>query len=78
MPGEYQFGTGFAIVITAESGKLFAQATAQPKFELFSYAADKLFLKVVDARIDVVRGADGKVSGIVLNQSGNRLEFKRK
>jgi len=78
LTGEYELAPGFSIVVTAEDGKLFGQATGQPKFELFAEAKDKFFLKVVEAKIDFERGPDGKVTGLILHQGGRDMPAKRK
>jgi uncharacterized protein YneR len=78
LAGEYELAPGFSIMVTAEEGKLFGQATGQPKFELFAEAKDKFFLKVVEAKIDFERGPDGKVTGLILHQGGRDMPGKRK
>ena len=76
--GEYELRPGFAIVITREGNQIFALATSQPKLEIFPESETRFFLKVVDAEIEFVRGADGKVTGLVLHQNGRDLPGKRK
>jgi hypothetical protein len=50
--------------------QLFAQATGQGAFPIFASARDAFFAKVAAITIDFRRGADGKVSGLVLHQNG--------
>jgi CubicO group peptidase (beta-lactamase class C family) len=76
--GEYELRPNFAIAITREGDRIFAQATGQPKIEIFPESETRFFLKVVDAEIELVRGADGKVTGIVLHQNGREIPGKRK
>jgi CubicO group peptidase (beta-lactamase class C family) len=76
--GEYELAPGFSLVITREGGQIFAQATGQQKLELYPESETRFFLKVVDAQIDFQRGADGKVSGLVLHQRGRDMPGKRK
>ncbi|HSS51197.1 MAG TPA: serine hydrolase [Thermoanaerobaculia bacterium] len=76
--GEYELAPGFSLVITREGGQIFAQATGQQKLELYPESETRYFLKVVDAQIDFQRGADGKVSSLVLHQGGRDLPGKRK
>jgi CubicO group peptidase (beta-lactamase class C family)/uncharacterized protein YneR len=76
--GEYELAPGFSLVITREEGQIFAQATGQQKLELYPESETRFFLKVVDAQIDFQRGADGKVSGLVLHQGGRDLPGKKK
>ncbi len=76
--GEYELAPTFSIAITREGDRLFAQATGQPRFEIFPASESRFFLKVVDAEIELVRGADGKVTGLVLHQNGRDMPGKRK
>jgi CubicO group peptidase (beta-lactamase class C family) len=76
--GEYELTPAFSITITREGGQIFAQATGQPRFEIFPESETRFFLKVVDAEIEFVRGPDGKVTGLVLHQGGRDMPGKRK
>ena len=60
--GEFTFAPTFAIQITVDGQHLYAQATAQPRFEIFAEKQDEFFLKVVDAQISFVRDDAGKVT----------------
>ena len=62
--GDYELSPAFSIAVTREGDQLFAQATGQPKFEIFPESETRFFLKVVDAQIEFVRGPDGKVTGL--------------
>jgi uncharacterized protein YneR len=75
--GEYELQPGFTITFTREGNRLFTQATGQPKFEVFAESETKFFLKVVDAQVEFVPDADGKVSKMILNQGGQTMEAKR-
>ena len=76
--GEYELRPGFSIAVSREGGRIFAQATGQPKLEIFPESESRFFLEAADAQIDFVRGADGKVTGLVLHQNGRDLPGKRK
>jgi hypothetical protein len=54
-----------------------AQATGQEKFEIFPESETKFFLKVVDAQIEFVKDASGKVTGLILYQGGQKLQAKK-
>jgi CubicO group peptidase (beta-lactamase class C family) len=69
--GEYQLAPTFSIVVTKENDALWAQATGQSKFQLFPEAAEKFFLKVVDAQVSFTVDGSGKVTGLTLHQNGN-------
>jgi hypothetical protein len=75
---EYELAPTFSITVTREGDRLFAQATGQPRFEVFPASETRFFLKVVDAEIEFVRDADGKATGLVLHQGGRDAPGKRK
>lgn len=75
--GEYELMPGFIIYITVEEDKIFAQATGQNKNEIFPESENRFFLKVVDAQLEFFKGADNKVSHLVLYQGGEKLEGKK-
>ena len=76
--GDYELAPGFVISISKDGTRLFAQATGQAKNELFATTATQYFLKVVDAQIEFIKDGPGKVSKLVLNQGGKKVEGKRK
>jgi len=71
--GTYALSLLFAITITAENGKLMAQATGQDKYQIFPESDTKFFYKIVDAQIDFEKGKDGKVQKLILHQNGQDL-----
>jgi len=75
--GEYQLGPTFTITITSEDGKLMAQATGQDKFELFPTSETDFYLKVVPASVTFVKDAEGKVTELILTQSGRKGTAKK-
>ena len=54
-----------------------AQATGQPKFELFPTSETEFFLKVVEAQVTFVKDEAGKVTQLILNQNGRKMPAKR-
>lgn len=68
--GVYNLFPGFDLAITREGDKLFAQATGQGKLELHPASENKYFPREVELEIEFVRGADGKVESLILNQAG--------
>jgi D-alanyl-D-alanine carboxypeptidase len=82
LAGDYELAPTFSIAVRREGNQLFAQATGQPKFEIFPLAENRFFLKAVDAEIEFLRTPDGtpqgKVTGLVLHQNGRDLPGKRK
>jgi D-alanyl-D-alanine-carboxypeptidase/D-alanyl-D-alanine-endopeptidase len=75
--GRYELAPNFVLTITREGERLFAQATGQPKFELFAEGEKKYFLKVVDAQISFEVDAGGAVNQLVLHQGGRDVPAKR-
>jgi CubicO group peptidase (beta-lactamase class C family) len=74
--GTYNFfGTNF--VVTATDGHLFAQLGSQPAFEIYPSAKDEFYYKVVDAQITFTR-TGGKVTGLILHQTGRDMPAPRK
>jgi hypothetical protein len=63
----------FAITITAEDGKLMAQATGQDKFQIFPESETKFFYKIVDAQIEFEKGKEGEVEKLILHQNGKDM-----
>jgi hypothetical protein len=76
--GEYELQPGFTITIRKDGEKLLGQATGQSEFQLFAESPSKFFLKVVDAKVEFVKDADGKVSHLVLYQNGEHQGKKIK
>ena len=75
--GTYALAPTFSIKVKREGAELIAQATNQPAFSATPYAANKFFVKVVDAQIEFVRSAEGKVESLILHQGGRSMPGKR-
>lgn len=75
--GRYALAPTFVIAITREQNRLFAQATAQPRFELFAESDRDFFLKAVDAQITFVTDAQGRATTLILHQNGRDQPAKR-
>jgi CubicO group peptidase (beta-lactamase class C family)/uncharacterized protein YneR len=69
--GTYQLAQGFSIRITRDDDHLFAQATNQPKVEIFPESDTDYFYKVVDAQITFVTDARGQATELILHQAGD-------
>lgn len=66
------------LTVTLRSQTLFAQIKGQPAFPVYESAKDTFDLDVVEAKIVFTRDAEGKVSGIILNQNGMAVPAPRK
>lgn len=75
--GVYELAPGFSLTVSREGDKLLAQATGQPKLELFPESQTKFFAKGVDAQIEFVVEGSGKTSSLVLHQGGRKLPGKK-
>ncbi|MBL7906232.1 MAG: serine hydrolase [Bacteroidales bacterium] len=76
--GVYEVQPGFSLTFTLEDGHLMTQATGQEKFEVFPSSENTFFLKVVDARIEFQRNADGVVDALMLYQGGAEIRAVKK
>ena len=75
--GKYALAPTFVITVTHEGESLMAQATGQPKFEIFPESPTKFFLKVVEAQVEFEPGPDGRMAALTLHQGGQHLPGKR-
>jgi len=75
--GDYELMPNFVITVTSEGGKLMAQATGQPKAELFPTSETEYFYKVVDAQVSFVKNEQGQVSQLILHQNGRTMPAKK-
>jgi hypothetical protein len=75
--GRYALAPTFILTITREGDHLFAQATNQPKFELFAESSKQFFLKVVDAQVSFETDDKGKAVSLTLHQNGAHMPAKQ-
>ena len=76
--GNYQITPAFALTITKEGTRLFAQATGQGKNEIFAESESKFFLKVVDAQVEFFKDENGQFNKLILYQNGQKIEGRKK
>ena len=55
-----------------------AEATGQPKFQLYAESQTKFFLKVADAQVDFERDPQGTAAALVLHQAGRDTKAAKK
>jgi hypothetical protein len=70
--GQYELAPGSVLTVRRDGGKLRAQLTGQPNFQVFPESETNFFYKVVDAQISFVKADGGKVTGLVLHQNGDK------
>lgn len=75
--GTYELVPGFQIEVTREGDQLYAQATAQPRFEIFPESETRFFLEVVDAVVEFHGIEDGRADGLTLYQGGREMPGRR-
>ena len=75
--GSYQLAPNFILTITRDGDHLFAQATGQPKVEIFPEGDRDYFLKVADAQITFVTDSQGRATELILHQGGLDHHAKR-
>jgi hypothetical protein len=75
--GSYQVTPAMVMAVTREGGRLFTQATGQPRFEVFASSEKDFFVKAFDAQLTFRSDGDGKAPEVVLHQGGNDLVCKR-
>ncbi|MEA2343522.1 MAG: hypothetical protein QOF63_1691 [Thermoanaerobaculia bacterium] len=75
--GRYELAPNFILSVTREGDHLYAQATGQPRFEIFAEDDHNFFLKVVDAQLTFVVDANGRATSVVLHQGGRDAPAKR-
>ena len=75
--GQYQLAPNFILTVTLEGTSLFAQATGQPKVQIFPEGQREFFYKVVDAQITFQTDPAGVATGLTLHQNGADMPAKR-
>jgi serine-type D-Ala-D-Ala carboxypeptidase/endopeptidase len=68
--GEYELGPGTIMAVTRSGNRLFERVTGQAQFVLFPESPTEFFLKAVDVQITFIKDAKGRVTGLVIHQSG--------
>ncbi len=56
---------------------MYAQATNQPKFQVFAETDRQFFFNVVDAQLTFDPGPNGQAAGVSLHQNGAKMPAKR-
>jgi D-alanyl-D-alanine carboxypeptidase len=75
--GKYALSPEFIITISREGENFYAQATGQGKAEIFAETENRFFYKVVNAKLQFDKSADGKVSQLILFQGGREMPAKK-
>jgi len=75
--GEYEVGPGFVLRVFREGNKFMTQATGQPIFEIFPESETTFSPRAFVAKLTFVKDADGKVTGIQIDQGGRVTNGKK-
>ena len=75
--GQYQLAPNFILTITRECDGLFAQATGQPKVQIFPESEREFFLKVADAQVTFETDSSGRATSLTWHQNGVDTPAKR-
>ncbi|MFD0999591.1 serine hydrolase [Ohtaekwangia kribbensis] len=75
--GKYDYGNNIIITVSNENGKLYAQGTNQPKFEIFPISEKEFTVKEINARLTFIRETTGKASKLIVDMAGQKKESLR-
>lgn len=75
--GQYELAPNLIATVTKENNRLFAQATGQPKFELYPESETKFFAKVADIQGTFVKNEKGEVTHLIVHQAGKDTAAKK-
>jgi CubicO group peptidase (beta-lactamase class C family) len=75
--GEYELAPGFVLRVFREGDKLMTQATGQEKFEIFAESETTFSPRAFEAKLTFIKDAEGKVTGVRLNQGGREINGKK-
>ena len=75
--GEYEITPNLILTVTKEGDKLMGQATGQGKLELEPATETQFIVPSVRANITFEKDSEGKVTGLVLNQGGQKINARK-
>ncbi len=75
--GEYELAPNFILRVFREGDKLMTQATGQEKFEIVAESETTFSPRAFPAKLTFVKDAEGKVTGVRLNQGGKEINGKK-
>jgi CubicO group peptidase (beta-lactamase class C family) len=73
MLGQYRYGPGTVMIFSRDGTQLFAQLTDQAKFPIFPISETEFGWHIVKAKVEFVKGKDGKVTKAVHHQNGGTI-----
>jgi serine-type D-Ala-D-Ala carboxypeptidase/endopeptidase len=75
--GRYRAAPAAEFVVKHEGDSLQVQLTGQDFYPVFASAKDRFYYKAVDAQLEFVRDAQGRVTSLVLHQNGRDVPAVR-
>jgi CubicO group peptidase (beta-lactamase class C family) len=75
--GTYELAPRVNMMITIEGEQLISQISGQVKVPVFAETESKFFPKVVNAELEFVKDASGKVTDLILHQGGRDMKAHR-
>jgi CubicO group peptidase (beta-lactamase class C family) len=75
--GTYELQPRINLMITLDGEQLQTQLSGQRKAPLFAEAEGRFFLKVVDAQLEFLKDANGRVTDVILHQNGRDQKAHR-
>jgi CubicO group peptidase (beta-lactamase class C family) len=75
--GTYELRPGFNMWFTVRDGQLISQATGQPEFPLVAESQTRFAPTAFEASLDFQLDAQGKVTGFLLEQGGQKTLARR-
>src|SRR5262249_49937828 len=67
---QYQYGPAAILTVTRVDDLLYAQLTGQPKAAIFPVSTNEFEWRVVAAKVQFVKGDDGKIAKAIHHQNG--------
>lgn len=71
--GKYELNKNFILIVTEQEGRIFVQATGQPRAEIFPMSETKFYAKIVNAQLEFNKDEKGVVTGATLFQNGQQM-----
>ena len=75
--GEYELAPGFVLRVYREGEKFMTQATGQSAIEIVAESETVFSPRAVKAKLTFLKDAEGKVTGVRLDQGGRQMDGKK-